>query len=156
MIEMSNGSAFRVIAWAGLICGVLDIACTLILSRLGGIRPMRLLQAITSGLVGQKSFEGGGATAAIGLGIHFLIAFTAAGIYYAGSREFSGWNQHAVLCGLLYGIVLHLFMTSVVLPLSALRRPFSAKAFVTQWIVHMFFVGLPIALVVRYFSLAHG
>jgi hypothetical protein len=47
-----NGPLFvtpiRVIVLAGLICGVLDIACTLTLSRLKGITPKRLLQTITS------------------------------------------------------------------------------------------------------------
>ena len=141
-----------VIALAGLTCGVLDITCTLTLSRLNGMAPMRLLQAVASGLLGPKSFTGGVNTAALGLGIHFLIAFTAAGAYYAASRELGVLNEHAVLSGLLYGIAVHLFMSFVVLPLSALKRPFSMKAFAIQLIVHMFFVGLPISLVVRHFA----
>jgi uncharacterized membrane protein YagU involved in acid resistance len=142
----------RVIVLAGLICGVLDIACTLTLSRLKGITPERLLQTIASALLGPKSFEGGASTAVVGLMIHFFIALVAAAIYYAASRELSVSFGHAVLGGLLYGTAVHLFMTFIVLPLSALRRPFSAKTFATQWIVHMAFVGLPIALVVQHFA----
>ena len=141
-----------VIALAGVTCGVLDITCTLALSKLNRIAPMRLLQAVASGLLGKKSFAGGVSTAALGLGLHFLIALTAAGAYYAASRKLSVLNEHAVLCGLLYGIAVHLFMTFIVLPLSALQRPFSIKAFATQLVIHMFFVGLPISLVVRYFA----
>lgn len=151
MIHSSSLAPIQIISLAALTCGILDIACTLILSNLKGITPVRLLQAITSALIGPKSFNGGAATAAIGMGIHFFIAFTAAAVYYTASLKLNALIEHAVLCGLLYGIVVHLFMTFVVLPLSALRRPFSAKAFVTQWIVHMFFVGLPIALVVSHF-----
>jgi hypothetical protein len=145
-------AARGVISLAGLTCGVLDIACTLTLSKLNGIAPMRVLQAVASGLLGQKSSAGGVNTAALGLGIHFFIAFTAAGAYYAASQKLSVLNERAVLCGLLYGIAVHLFMSFVVLPLSALKRPFSIKAFVTQLVVHMLFVGLPISLVVRYFA----
>jgi hypothetical protein len=145
-------AALGVISLAGLTCGVLDIACTLTLSKFNGIAPMRLLQAVACGLLGQKSFAGGVNAAALGLGIHFLIALTAAGAYYAASRKLSVLNEHAVLYGLLYGIAVHLFMSFVVLPLSALKRPFSIKAFAIQLVVHMLFVGLPISLVVRHFA----
>jgi uncharacterized membrane protein YagU involved in acid resistance len=152
MVDSSLLTDLGVIALAGLTCGVLDITCTLTLSRLNGIAPMRLLQTVASGLLGPKSFTGGASTAALGLAIHFLIAFTAGGVYYAASRELGVLNEHAVLSGLLYGIAVHLFMSFVVLPLSTLKRPFSSKAFATQLVVHMLFVGLPISLVVRHFA----
>src|SRR5882757_592374 len=145
-------ASLQVILLAGLTCGVLDISVTLTLSKLNGIPPKRLLQGVASGALGQKSFEGGGSTAALGLAIHFLIALVAAAVYYVASRELGILIEDAVLGGLLYGIAVHLFMSFVVLPLSALRRPFSIKFFMTQLIVHMFFVGLPIALIVRHFA----
>jgi uncharacterized membrane protein YagU involved in acid resistance len=151
MVHSSPLASIQIISLAALTCGILDIACTLTLSKLKGIMPVRLLQAITSALIGPKSFNGGATTAAVGMGIHFFIAFTAAAVYYTASLKLSALIDHAVLCGLLYGIAVHLFMTFIVLPLSALRRPFSAKAFVTQLIVHMVCVGLPIALVVSHF-----
>jgi len=140
-----------VILLAGFICGVLDITCTLILSRLNGVNPKRLLQTIASGALGPRAFTDGG-TAALGLGIHFLIAIVSAAAYFAASRKLSILIEHAVLCGLLYGIVVHLFMTVIVLPMSSIRRPFSVKFFAIQLVIHMFFVGLPIALIVRHFS----
>jgi len=147
----SSLTPIEIIALAALISGILDIASALTLSKLKGITPVRLLQTITSGLMGPESYQGGATTAALGIAIHFFIAFAAATVYYAASLRFNALIQHAVLCGLLYGIAIHLFMTFIVLPLSALKRPFSAKAFATQWIVHMFFVGLPIALVIAHF-----
>ena len=89
----------RVIASAGLVCGVLDIACTLTLSRLKGITPKRFLQGIASALLGPKAFAGGVRTAIMGLMIHFFIAFVVAAIYYAASREASALIDHAVLWG---------------------------------------------------------
>ena len=152
MTELASLAAIRVILVAGLTCGVLDIACTLTLSRFKGIAPVRLLQGIASGILGPKSFQGGRGTAVLGLGIHFFIALVVAALYYAASRKLGVLIEYAVLCGLLYGIAVHLFMSFIVVPLSCLKRPFSVNAFVTQLIIHMLFVGLPISLVVRHFA----
>jgi hypothetical protein len=142
----------EVISIAGLTCGVLDITCTLTLNKLKGVEPVRMLRAIASGILGPKAFTSGSSAAALGLGIHFLIALVAAAGYYTASRKLSVLNEHAVLSGLLYGIAVHLFMTFIVLPLSSLQRPFSIKAFATQLVIHMLFVVLPISLVVRHFA----
>jgi uncharacterized membrane protein YagU involved in acid resistance len=152
MTDLPSLATIRVILVAGLTCGVLDIACTLTLNRFKGIAPMRLLQGIASGMLGPKAFEGGRGTAVLGLGIHFFIAVVVATAYYAASRKLGVLTEYAVLCGLLYGIAVHQFMSFIVLPLSSLKRPFSVSAFVTQLIIHMFFVGLPISLVVRHFA----
>jgi uncharacterized membrane protein YagU involved in acid resistance len=130
----------------------LDITCTLTLNKLKGTAPTRTLQAIASGLLGPKSFAGGRSTAALGLGFHFLIAVVAAAAYYIASRKLGVLIEYPVLCGLLYGIAVHLFMSFIVLPLSSLKRPFSGKFFATQLVIHMFFVGLPISLIVRHFA----
>jgi len=135
-----------------LTSGVLDITCTLTLNKLKGTAPTRTLQAIASGLLGPKSFAGGRSTAALGLGFHFLIAVVAAAAYYIASRKLGVLIEYPVLCGLLYGIAVHLFMSFIVLPLSSLKRPFSGKFFATQLVIHMFFVGLPISLIVRHFA----
>jgi hypothetical protein len=152
MIGLLSLADLEVISVAGLICGVLDISCTLTLMKLSGTEPMRLLQAVASGVLGSKSFAGGRSTAALGLGIHFFIAFVASAVYYLASRKLSVLNEYAVLSGLFYGIAVHLFMTFVVLPLSSLKRPFSMRAFAMQFVVHMLFVGLPISLTVRHFA----
>jgi len=152
MINSPLLASLQVILMAGLTCGVLDISVTLTLSKLNGTPPKRLLQGVASGALGPKSFDGSNTTAALGLAIHFLIALVAAAVYYIASLQLSVLIEDAILSGLLYGIVVHLFMSFVVLPLSALRRPFSIKFFVIQLVVHMFFVGLPIALVVRHFA----
>jgi uncharacterized membrane protein YagU involved in acid resistance len=152
MISSPSLADFGVILLAGLTSGVLDITCTLTLNKLKGTAPTRTLQTIASGLLGPKSFTGGPSTAALGLGFHFLIAVVAASAYYIASRKLGVLIEYAVLCGLLYGIAVHLFMSFIVLPLSSLRRPFSATVFATQLVIHMFFVGLPISLIVRHFA----
>ena len=55
------------ILWGGLAAGVLDITAALVVYGAFGLRPQRLLQGIAAGLLGPKSFDGGIATAALGL-----------------------------------------------------------------------------------------
>jgi hypothetical protein len=152
MISLPSLTDLGVISLAGLTSGVLDITCALALNKFKGTAPTRTLQAIASGLLGPKSFEGGRGTATLGLGFHFLIAFVASAVYYIASRRLNVLIEYAVLCGLLYGIAVHLFMSFIVLPFSSLQRRFSGKFFATQLVIHMFFVGLPISLVVRHFA----
>jgi hypothetical protein len=82
-----------------------------------------------------------------------FIAFTAAAVYCAAGREMTMLLDHPLLSGLLYGAAVHLLMSRVVVPLSAVpKREFSAKTFLSQLVIHMCFVGLPIALIVSYFA----
>ncbi|PYY15824.1 MAG: hypothetical protein DMG60_16600 [Acidobacteria bacterium] len=93
------------------------------------------------------------ATAALGLFLHFVIAFGAATVYFVASRFMSFLTKHAVTAGFLYGIAVYFFMQRVVIPLSAARRSaFSLKMMVIGIVIHMFCVGLPIALSVRKYS----
>ncbi len=71
---------------AGFTCGVLDITAALVVYGYLGVKPMRLLQGIASGLLGPKAFDGGLATALLGLLCHFFIAFSAATVYFVASR----------------------------------------------------------------------
>ncbi len=146
--------SFEVISLAGLISGVLDLTATSTLMRTQGVPVERLLQTIASGALGPSAFQGGRRSVTTGLFFHFFIALAAASIYYATSRKLLFLLDNPVLGGLLYGTVVHLVMSRIVVPLSAApKRVFSAKAFLTQWIIHILFVGMPIALVVGHFSM---
>lgn len=151
-----RSKAFRAIFWGGFVAGILDITYACVFNFLqSGISPVRILQSVASGLLGADAFKGGIQTAALGLFFHFLIAFTAAAVYYAASRKLDVLVRAAVVCGVIYGALIYAFMNYVVLPLSA--APFKGTppaliTFVTGMLVHMFFVGLPIALAVRRYS----
>jgi len=128
---------------AGFACGVLDITAALVVYGYLGAKPMRLLQGIASGLLGPKAFDGGLATALLGLLCHFFIAFGAAAVYFVASRSIRVLVEQAVVFGVLYGV----------LPLSAAaKRPFSMKLMIIGVVIHIFCVGLPISLSVRRFS----
>jgi hypothetical protein len=140
----------RAVLGAGLICGILDGTCALIFS---GVKWTILFQFIASGILGPNAFKGGVLVAMMGVGLHFLIALTATAVFYTASRVLPVLLEHALPFGVLYGILVHLFMQFVVLPASAIgRRPFSARGFLTQLIIHMVLVGPTIALSLRRLS----
>ena len=143
-------SALRAILWGGFSCGVLDITAALVVYGFFGAKPIPLLQGIATGVLGPKARAGGLPTAALGLFLHFVIAFGAATVYFVASRFISFLTKHEVTAGFLYGIAVYFFMQRVVIPLSAARRsPFSLKMMIIGIVIHMFCVGLPIALSIR-------
>jgi hypothetical protein len=151
--ERKDMSALGVIALSAGIAGALDIAVTAGVMKVQGVSIVRLLQFIASGIFGSSAFNGGKRIAGIGMFLHFLIALVVAAIYYAASGSSSFALARPVLFGVLYGIGVHLVMSRIVVPLSrAPRREFSLKAFLTQLVIHVFCVGLPISVVQNYFS----
>jgi hypothetical protein len=149
---MKRSRALPTIASAGLIAGILDITSAFVIAGIKGTGSIRMLQGIASGLLGQRSFEGGMATVGLGLAIHFLIAFTAAAVFYAASRKLSSLTEHAVVSGLLYGIAVYIVMYWIVVPLAFPTARHSMSRDVTAVIIHILLIGLPISLVVRRFS----
>jgi uncharacterized membrane protein YagU involved in acid resistance len=148
----ATSKAVQAIVAAGLLAGVMDITAAFLNSWRFGVKPQRVLQAIASGLFGPTSYQGGLKTAALGLFLHFVIAFGAATAYFIASRKLTFLTNRALIYGALYGIAVHLFMSFIVLPLSAFRKgPFSWSAFLTGMVIHIFCVGLPISLMIRRF-----
>lgn len=145
---------YQGIVLGGLIAGTLDITVALVDSGLQGRSPTVVLQAVASGFLGESSFRDGLASAALGLGSHFLIAFGAATVYYLASRKLKFLLQWPIVCGLLYGVAIYLFMNGVVVPLSAVPFKFSYPplAVIIGLAVHMLCIGLPISLAVRGYS----
>jgi hypothetical protein len=147
--------ALRAIFWGGLVAGALDITYAFVFYGLrNGLSPARILQSVASGLLGADAFKGGLGVAALGAALHFLIAFTAAAVYYAASRRLNFLLRHAVACGVVYGVLIYALMNYVVVPLSAAppRGAPPPVVLVTGLLVHMFFIGLPIALFARRYS----
>ncbi len=147
--------AYHAIGWAGLLAGSLDITAAFLEAGQEGIGPVSLLQGIAGGLLGMSSFRGGLATAALGAFFHFLIATTAAAVFYLASRKLKFLVQNAIPSGLLYGVAVYLFMYYIVLPLSAYHTKIALPTMtglIRDVAVHMFMVGLPISLVVRKYS----
>jgi hypothetical protein len=141
-------NAILAIAAGGLIAGMLDLAQALIL--LGANIPL----VIAAGLLGPQAFRGGGATYILGVLLHFVIAFSAAAVYFAASRRLKFLIEHALVCGLFFGAAVELVMRLIVLPLSALHAagPYPYRVLVQGLLIHMILVGLPISFSVQRFA----
>ena len=147
--------AYRAIGYAGLLAGTLDITAALIESGLAGKGPLHLFQGIAGGLLGMSTFQGGLSTAVLGAFFHYLIATTAAAVFYLASRRWKALVKHPILSGLLYGVAVYIFMYYMVLPLSAYHTRVALPQMshlIRDVAVHMFMVGLPISLMVRKFG----
>ena len=136
----------------GLIVGTMDILSALIMAWARGSTAMRLPQFVASGALGQRAFDGGMATAALGLIFHFLIAFTVVIVFYALRRSLRFVREHPLVSGICYGLIVWLMMNFVVLPLSAARPRHALVPDLIQIAIHMFIIGMPTALLLRRFS----
>ncbi len=142
----------------GLIAGVLDITYAFVFSYLrSGRTPAFVLQSVASGALGRDSYQGGAKTAALGLGFHFLIALVAAAVYVLASRALTFMTTHPILSGMIYGLCVYAVMYCLVLRVSAIRAttwPWSLpkSVFIGGLLIHIFGIGLPIALVNRHYS----
>jgi hypothetical protein len=147
-ISMHESKAVLAIFVGGLIAGALDLTSAFITYGWGVPR------AIAGGLLGPMALHGSTGTYVLGVLLHFFIACSAAAVYYAVSRVLGFMTEHAVVCGLFYGIAIFLVMNLVVLPLSALhaKGPYRLAGLIQGLLVHMILIGLPIALSVKRFS----
>ena len=139
----------------GLIAGTLDIvyACAF-WSAKAGVPAQRIFQSVAAGMLGQASFQGGAPTAALGLFLHYFIATMMAVTYYAVASRYTILDRRPLLYGAMYGLLLYTIMNFVVVPLSAAGSGSRDRWWITlSVLVHMFFVGIPIALASRR---AHG
>src|SRR5215471_19734581 len=105
------------IAW--VLAGTLDIT-TAVFYYVGpsSARAVRLLQGIASGVLGARAFDGGIATAWLGLALHYLIALIWTLVFLVACRRLGGLRRHLVLTGVSYGIIVWFVMNLVVVPLS--------------------------------------
>lgn len=143
--------AARAIVTAGLVCGVLDGIAAAAMSLYYGGTVIRTFQGIAAGLLGPAARNGGMAAAVLGLTMHFVVALGASAVYYAASRRLHQLIQHPVLCGVMYGIAVHLVMRFVVTPLSAIGwRPVVWKTFVILLLIHMVVVGPSLSLTIAH------
>jgi uncharacterized membrane protein YagU involved in acid resistance len=145
---MQRWSTRRAILIGGSIAGALDILFAITFAYTNGAPPQRLLQTVASGVLGQASYSGGWAAAALGLVLHFLMSYAFAAAYILASRHIHILRRNPLLAGAVYGALVLFFMRLVVLPLSAFPHPVSFKPLATtlDLLSHMFLFGLPIAL----------
>jgi hypothetical protein len=131
----------------GLTAALLDILYAFAAFSLRDVGPVRVLQSVASGLLGKASYQGGLATAALGGLLHAAIALVMAAVYVAASRSLPALNKRPWLWGPVYGLGCYMVMNYVVLAIRFGPRPAPELAMLLGGVaIHMFGVGLPIAL----------
>ncbi|HWN20242.1 MAG TPA: hypothetical protein VNO19_15120 [Gemmatimonadales bacterium] len=135
----------------GFVAGTLDIAyACLFWAVKSDVTAMRIFQSVAAGLLGPVSFEGGGATAALGLALHYLIALSMSLVYYLAAQRWSLLWQRPVLCGAVYGLLMYAIMHYVVVPLSRAGPGSEDPLWISLTVgAHVLLIGIPIALFTR-------
>jgi hypothetical protein len=135
-----------------VVAGTFDICWATTFSYLrSGVAPTRVLQFVASGALGPRAFQGGAATAAAGLGFHYLNALLVTAAFFLVVAWLPALIRRPFVVGPLYGIVVYVVMNYVVIPYSRIgpRPPRALAVAAPELLVHMFLIGLPIALAAR-------
>lgn len=138
----------------GFIAGTLDISYAIIFSYVrSSVPPARLLQSVAAGLLGREnSFAGGYETAGVGLALHFFIAFSWTAAYFIAAALARVLARYTLIFGSLYGVIIYAVMNKVVIPLSRIPPrtvPMPRVVLISGLLVHMFLIGVTIALAAR-------
>jgi hypothetical protein len=144
-------NAWRFVLTGGVVAGTLDIVYACVFWALKrGVSPHRILQRVAAGWLGEASMTGGWVTAALGFVTQYFIATAMAVTYYLVARRWPALWERPVAYGTAYGLLLYGIMNYVVVPLSNAGTGSKDPLWVGMSIaVHMFFIGLPIAIYAR-------
>ena len=151
---MKKFRALGAIVTAGVVVGVLDISSAFVIWWQRGVALQRGLQGIAAGLLGTKSYEGGMATAALGLALHFVIAFVVVSIFYLASRKVPFLTKQAFVSGVFYGIGVYIVMYWIVLPAAFSTFRHRPSNELLELAIHVCLIGLPTAFIVRRYAVA--
>lgn len=110
-----------------------------------------VLQYIASGALGASAFEGGIATALLGVVFHLIISFVIAGVFILSADRIPLLRRYPIASALLYGFGVFIVMNLVVVPLSAAP---TLPAPTPPWLIeavaeHVLGIGLPLGILVR-------
>jgi hypothetical protein len=149
---MKNFGALRAIVAAGLVVGVLDISSAFVIWWQRGVALQRGLQGIAAGLLGANSYEGGMATAGLGLALHFFVAFVVVSVFYLASRKIPFLMKQPLVSGAFYGIGVYIVMYWFVLPTAFPTFRHRLWNELLAIAIHISLIGVPTAFIVRRYS----
>jgi hypothetical protein len=139
-------TALKSILLSGLVAGSLD--CIAAVAFLGNMNFSGVWKYVAGGYFGKKAFAGGSEMVAYGLLFHFLIATFWATVYYFAFTKISFFTTRKIPGGLLYGIIVWLVMSFVVLPFSNIpEMKFTVVGALKNIVILMICIGLPISLI---------
>ena len=136
---------------AGLLTGVTDGLFSSLLNVFAYRSTVaRLFQGVASVLIGPRAFEGGAATVALGVLMHFGVAFAWSAVFsfivlrWRTIRRLVATPPGLAAVAAVYGPLVWLVMSLVVIPVLAHRTPTFSIRWWVQLVGHIPFVGLPI------------
>lgn len=119
-IEHASVARWPRVALGTLVTGLADLVFAMGFWWLAHqVSPLRILQSIGAGWLGEASFTGGMRSASIGAVSHFAIIFLFIAAYRLAALRLPLLRRHPHAVGTIYGLGLYLLMNFVVLPLSA-------------------------------------
>jgi hypothetical protein len=144
---MNSSSRLRAVLIGGSIAGALDILFAITYAAVNGVAPVKLLQTVASGLLGEAAFDGGVPVAILGLAGHFSMSYLWATLFVAAASRVTPLVSKPAVTGPIFGVLVFFTMRLIVLPLSAFPYPivFKPLSWGLDLLSHMFFFGLPIA-----------
>ena len=89
---VANGNLTAILL-GGFVAGAIDISYAII-ANLARVAPEKVLQSVASGLLGRAAYQGGAATASLGLFLHFAMTIAMAAIFVAAARSLVPVRQH--------------------------------------------------------------
>lgn len=140
---------------AGILTAITDGLFACVMALINGSTVTRLWQNVASVLLGAAAFEGGTRTALIGVLMHFGVAFFWSAVFlllvrYAAPIRRALQSRGGVLkLAAIYGPLVWIVMSCVVIPLLVKRPPRITGRWWIQLIGHFPFVGLPIVASLR-------
>lgn len=137
----------KAIALTSLVAGTLDIAAAMLNFFIAtGKNPARVPQFIASGVFGDDAFSDDALMPAYGLFFHYCVATSWTILFFIAYPKMRLLAKYRILNGVVYGIVVWIIMTQIVLPLSNVRqRPFNPGTALLGISILMVCIGLPIS-----------
>jgi hypothetical protein len=136
---------------AGLVTGVTDgLFSSALAAFVYGSTVTRLWQGVASVLLGAAAFDGGARTAAIGLAMHFGVAFAWSGVFLVlvlaapWLRALIASPPGVIAVASIYGPIVWMVMSLALIPLFTQRPPAINLRWWVQFVGHIPFVALPI------------
>jgi hypothetical protein len=148
MPDYLRRSIAKAIIVGAVVAAALDMLEPLVFFGMRGVAPIKIPQAIASGLLGRAAYSGGLSTALLGFALHLFIALFWTTLFVLAARLRSILTKYPVVSGLSYGVVIYLVMHYLVLPLSRVvpRSHFRLSVLINDIAAMVFLVGLPISL----------
>ena len=150
-VGLSDRATVSRVVRAGLVTGITDGLFSSVLSvAFYHSTVTRLFQGVASTVLGKGAFDGGTATAALGVLMHFGVALGWSAVFLLlldRSTRIRGAlrSRYGVLkVAAVYGPFIWLVMSLIVIPLLLHRPPMITVRWWVQLIGHIPFVGLPI------------